>query len=91
MSPVVATELAEAVRLASASAGDEGHARLKQALAAAAADARERGLSATDLLIAFKDMEREAFMRGRPLIGDEQTRLRQSFIASLLRAYYSES
>lgn len=79
------------MRLASASGGEEGQARLRQALAKAGADARQRGLSATDLLIAFKDMEREAFMRGRPLIGDEQTRLRHSFVASLLRAYYSES
>ena len=92
LSAAVAAELADAFRATLTSDDTEGQARLKRALVAAASDARERGLTATDLLLAFKDIERRAFTRerGAPLLGENQARLRQPYIASLLRAYYSE-
>ena len=64
-------------------------AELKAVLARAAADARQKGLQAEQLLIALKDIWYSLPQLASQPTSDVQTRLLQQLIARCIQEYYS--
>lgn len=87
LSPEIAAELEQAVRAFIAS--DDGRAddALRQALARAGQDARERHLRPEELLLAFKEIESRAG-EARGSARQVKASLRTKLIQAMLEAYY---
>ena len=87
LDPAVVTELRTALShsVQSGNHGDE----LKQLLSRAAADAREKGIQAEQLLVALKDIWYSLPHLSTQPGNDVQTRLLQQLIARCIQEYYA--
>lgn len=87
LDPAVVAELRAALSR-SAQAGNHGD-ELKALLARAAADARQKGIQAEQLLVALKDIWYSLPALSPPADKQVQTRLLQQLIARCIQEYYA--